>query len=283
MLLGRPVNSDGVKTVDPIGRAGRHLAWFFVIAWSLAPLFVRAQDEQWESLIRAAESAYEHGDFHQALEKAEDALRAAEVFGEKDERYIRTLVVLGVYNRRLERLGAAESHYKRALQLYEETLGPIHENVAAVLANLGIIRDMQRRYSEAEEYYRRALRIDELVYGPDHPYVASDLSNLAMTYKGSGRSDDAELALKRALSIYEKAGEANDVHMANTLSALGTLYFDQGRYTEAEPLLERALRMFTALYGSDHKYVWYIQSRLTGIERGLRRSTVDPEKVGFER
>lgn len=277
------IGSPDSKAVRPTGHAIYLLAWLSLVAWSLISVAALAQDAQWESHIRAADSAYEHGDFRGALENGEKALSAAEVFGEKDERYIKTLVVLGLYNRRLRREGLAESYYERALRLYEETLGPNHEAVAIVLTNLAAIRLLQKRYREAEEYQRRTLSIFEQVNGPDDPNVGWTLRNLAHTYKWTGRTDEAELALKRARFICEKAGQTNSQDMASTVRQLGHLDFYQGRYADAEPLLQQALQYFEVQYGSNHKLVRDIQSTLADIERRQSGSTADPEKGASER
>ena len=54
---------------------------------------------EWEQYISAGTTAYERGDYREAIKQFEDALNEAEKFGEKDPRYATSLNNLAVlYN-----------------------------------------------------------------------------------------------------------------------------------------------------------------------------------------
>ena len=71
---------------------------------------------------------------------------------------------------------------KKALQVAEQTFGPIHPSVATSLNNLALLYDTQGQYALAEPLYKRSLAIREKALGPDHPDVAQSLNNLAALY-----------------------------------------------------------------------------------------------------
>jgi tetratricopeptide (TPR) repeat protein len=99
------------------------------------------------------------------------------------------------------RLGEGEPLMKRALAIWEKTLGPEHPNVATGVNNLAELYRAQGQYAQAEPLYRRALAIDEKSYGAEHPIVARDLSNLAQLLQDSKRLGEAEPLMRRVLVI----------------------------------------------------------------------------------
>ena len=98
----------------------------------------------------------------------------------------------------------AEPLYKRALAIWEKSLGPDHPQVALGLNNLALLYVDQGKYAEAEPLCKRALAIDEKALGPDHPDVAIDLNSLAKLYRATDREAEAEKLEKRAAAIEAK-------------------------------------------------------------------------------
>jgi len=66
----------------------------------------------------------------------------------------------------------AENLFRRALAIWEKTLGPNHPNVATCLSNIAFNYLRQEKYAEAEEFSQRSLSIREQVLGPEHSEVA---------------------------------------------------------------------------------------------------------------
>ena len=71
-----------------------------------------------------------------------------------------------------------KGNYRRALAIYERSLGGHHPDVANCLNNIGSTLQDQGKPTEAETHYRRALAIGEKTFGPDHPWVATGLNNV---------------------------------------------------------------------------------------------------------
>ncbi len=86
----------------------------------------------------------------------------------------------------------AESVYKEALKVAEDTFGSGHPNVAISLNNLAGLYISKGNYAEIEPLYKRALEIVEKAHGPDHPEVAIMLEHMAELYKKIGKKDEAE-------------------------------------------------------------------------------------------
>ena len=133
---------------------------------------------------------------------------------------------------------------QQVLTLREQTLGPIHADVALSLNDLGDLFLAQGQHTEALPLYQRALVIKEQVLGPHHPEVAWNLSGLAELYRAQGQYTEALSLYQRALTIREHALGPAPPDVALILDSLARLYEEQGRLDEALPLVQRALTIW---------------------------------------
>jgi len=74
--------------------------------------------------------------------------------------------------------------YRRALEIYEKSLGADHPYVAQSLNNLALLYKSQGKYDQAEPMYRRALEIFKKALGEHHPSTITVSENLA-TLRGN--------------------------------------------------------------------------------------------------
>jgi tetratricopeptide (TPR) repeat protein len=98
----------------------------------------------------------------------------------------------------------AETFYRRAISLGEQTLGPEHPDLATWLNNLGSLYWNQGKYEEAEPLYQRAIATGEKTLGSEHPDLAVWLNNLALLYNTQGKYEEMEPLFRRAIAIREK-------------------------------------------------------------------------------
>jgi tetratricopeptide (TPR) repeat protein len=116
--------------------------------------------------------------------------------------------------------GEAESLYRRALAVYEKSLGPEHPNVATGLNNLASLLYNTNRLAEAEPLSRRHLRIlAEFGHrtGHEHPHFRTAINNYAGLLSSMGLSE-AEI-LARLRSATESEPKSADQHPAQTFGA----------------------------------------------------------------
>ncbi|HLZ62910.1 MAG TPA: FxSxx-COOH system tetratricopeptide repeat protein, partial [Ktedonosporobacter sp.] len=159
------------------------------------------------------------------------------------------------YLLRRGRYSEVEPLVRRALQIYEQALGPKHPEVATSLNTLAILSLYQGQHAQAEPLSRRALQIREQALGPKHPEVAASLNTLAILYAYRGQYTQAEPLVRRALQIYEQALGPEHPEVAGLLSNLAILYSHQGQYAQAEPLVRRALQIHEQALGPEHPEV----------------------------
>jgi tetratricopeptide (TPR) repeat protein len=82
-----------------------------------------------------------------------------------------------------DRLGEAEPLYRRALAIWENSLGPDHPNVASALNNLARLLKATNRFAEAEPLMRRALAI-RVKFSRDSGHVHPHLQDTVNGYAG---------------------------------------------------------------------------------------------------
>jgi tetratricopeptide (TPR) repeat protein len=162
---------------------------------------------------------------------------------------------LGLYLAKIANFSQAESLYRRAIKIYEDSLGPDHIEVADCLNNLAILLADIQQYGDAEPLQQRAFEIRQKIFGPNHPNVGLSLNNVAALWDQKNRSDVAEPLYRRAIEIYKSSGVKNDRTIATITNNLAVLLGGTNRPEEAESMYRQALRMREELYGSNHPEV----------------------------
>jgi tetratricopeptide (TPR) repeat protein len=71
----------------------------------------------------------------------------------------------------LRRYDEAIPLYRRALEIYEDLLGPIHADVAVTTNDLAVLHFTTGNTDQAEKLYKKALHVYEKIFGPHHPDV----------------------------------------------------------------------------------------------------------------
>jgi tetratricopeptide (TPR) repeat protein len=159
---------------------------------------------------------------------------------------------LGILYADQGKLAEAEKMYLRALQGYEEALGPDHTSTLNTVNNLGLLYADQGKLAEAEKMYLRALRGKEEALGPDHTSTLDTVNNLGLLYADQGKLAEAEKMYLRALQGCEEALGPDHTSTLDTVNNLGNLYANQGKLAEAEKMYLRALQGYEEALGPDH-------------------------------
>ncbi len=167
-----------------------------------------------------------------------------------DERLADALFGTGAY-------AEAIGHYRAAIRLREQDVGPGHPLVANPLVSLGAALSKVGRHGEAIEVLERALAIEESAYGPRNPLLGPVLNNIAYVQEGQGRYADALETYDRTLEIV-RSGWGRDHPQAgltqiNRTSVLRRL----GRLPDALAASREAVRIMETALGGDHPYLAY--------------------------
>jgi Tfp pilus assembly protein PilF len=98
------------------------------------------------------------------------------------------LMGLAVFYISQEKTSQAEPLLRRALAIWENTLGSEHPQLAGGLEQMGILYHQQGKQRQAETLLQRALTIRENSLGRDHPDVATSLKNLEPCISARGNT-----------------------------------------------------------------------------------------------
>jgi tetratricopeptide (TPR) repeat protein len=150
------------------------------------------------------------------------------------------------------KLGEAEKMYMRALQGYEEALGPKHTSTLDTVNNLGLLYANQGKLGEAEKMYMRALQGYEETPGPNRASMLNTVNNLGLLYMNQGKLGEAEEMLMQALQGFEEVLGLEHTSTLSTSNNLGLLYSNQGKLGKAQKMFMRALQGFEETLGPKH-------------------------------
>ncbi|KAF4966735.1 hypothetical protein FSARC_5600 [Fusarium sarcochroum] len=138
----------------------------------------------------------------------------------------------------------ADVMYERALQGYENALGPDHETTLGAINDLGNLYIRESRLDEAEAMHKRALEGREKALGPEHLSTIQTVHNLGVFYAEQNRLEEAEGMFKRAVQGFEKILGPYHSSTLDSVNSLGKVYVNQDRLDEAEVMHKRALEGF---------------------------------------
>lgn len=146
---------------------------------------------EWNQHITEADKAQREGKYDLAEMTWMLALDEAEHFGEADRRLAYTLEKVAECLWFQGRLQEALGYGMRALQVYEQALGPHHADVASIATNVAMIHHILKNYDEAERLYKRGLALKTSTLGAKHPEVIKLLGSFADLLQTMGRHEEA--------------------------------------------------------------------------------------------
>jgi serine/threonine-protein kinase len=176
----------------------------------------------------------DRGDVQKADPLASEAVRDLRPLGDRPS-LAQSLIDLGNVRRLQRRYAEADLSIQEGTDLYSQSQGADHPNVAYGLVSLASSRYYQGRYDLAEQDARKAMRIVEKLPKNARGHQVANVT-LALILNKTGRTGEAEPLLREALAMaHQNSRRPLDVTLAS--GALGECLVMQERYAEAEPLL----------------------------------------------
>ncbi|MEX1367527.1 MAG: tetratricopeptide repeat protein [Nannocystaceae bacterium] len=178
-------------------------------------------------------------------------------------------------------LGDALEHQRRALEVFEGTLGSRSVDIADLLHNMGTVLLRQGKQDEALGHLRRALSIRREALGPGHPHVADTLTSIGAVMIQQGEWEPALERLEQALAIRQQALGARHPDVATALNNVGAVLKQQGQLERALDHYERALDIQQEVLGPQHPRVAYPLNNLGELLR--QQGKLDEARVHLQR
>ena len=146
----------------------------------------------------------------------------------------------------------AELHFRRAIDLFADVVGPDHISLGSAYSRLGEALAHQGRFDAAIASNERALAIVRTALGPDHPQVAYVLSDRGATYYRQGRLEEALASLQAAHALVERSLGPDNPYTLTLAHNVGAALGSMRRFSEAEALFRRGLLSAERHLGPEH-------------------------------
>lgn len=159
---------------------------------------------------------------------------------------------LGVINRYLSNLSAAQANHETSLELLQNLLGLQHPFVAGSLLNLAVVYSRQGNYSNALKLYYQSLAILLEKFGPRHANVGRVFVTIATVNYKMGEFKNAIDNCEHGMEILQDFHGTNHPHVAEALNFLGFMYRDNGNLEKAQEILEHPVMIKEKVFDKDH-------------------------------
>lgn len=230
-------------------------ATLWAVFWPTGPMQNYLNTTKWEEINQQIDALVPQNRFDDAVKLARQELKIAEGFGEKDQRFLRSLRNLGSLYQIVQDYPNAALCFKRLLAIDTKTFGPDDPQVADCLDNLASVYNHQGKYEEAEKLWLKALQIKKKSIGPNDLQTSYTLNLLGKFYDSRERYAEAEPLLKQALSIRSKLLKEVDPERTLVLHNLALLYDHQNKDEEAEKLYQQVLKIYRRTLPPDDPYL----------------------------
>lgn len=161
-----------------------------------------ASKGRWQDFDTAGQYALVTGNYAEAEQALNKAVRLAAEQGEKDNPALfATLTKLANVYQKQGKFEMAEGIYKTTIDKIEKTDSPTSVNLAPLLLDLGKLYAETDRLKDAETMHKRAIAIVEASFGHDDPRVLECLDGYAATKRKLGKEDEAKGLEDRAKEI----------------------------------------------------------------------------------
>ncbi|MCP5094986.1 MAG: tetratricopeptide repeat protein, partial [Chloroflexi bacterium] len=147
---------------------------------------------------------------------------------------------------------AAWPYYKRANEIYKQSLGSTHRKTARSLNNLGILHSRTGNPEMAKNHYERALSIYEQIDDLNPAEIARTLYNLGQVYKRIGDFDRATVYHERANAIRKEIVSEDNLYLLQSLNSLGVICYITGNYERALAYFKQTLVAYQEKFGKTH-------------------------------
>ena len=227
----------------------------------------RPGDEETAGFVASSTGIYRleiHAPYRGTAGSYEIRLAEVRTATERDRRLYEA-VKLGTESARL----GHSDHYKeaaaltaRAVEIFEQELGPQHVTVALWLSELGALQVEVGAYDQAEALFRRALDLQERLRGVEHPETVRTLEELGRNYDEAGDYARAEPLLSRALELTVKIFGKDHPEAALCLMDLGTLHQRRGDFAKAEEEYLRSRIIQERALAPDNSHLLHLLNNL---------------------
>ena len=260
------VIGEAYREVGNLERAGEHSSKALALRTEHQP----DAPELAQSLIRRGLVRFDQGEWDEALELSERALR--QVAGHSEFRHLAfdALEAQAMVLRRLGRLDEADDALDQAQQLARDLEDPAEE--ASIISSRGLVAWERDEADEAVSLLEEAVALAEQHVAAETTEFATHLNNLGLAFRAVERYEESRSVFERSLAVQERIYGADSLQTATTRDNLALTLADMGRIEDAVPLIRRSLEAFERALPADHPDLAITQGNYAGALRRTGRS-----------
>jgi len=135
----------------------------------------------------------------------------------------------------------SDENYARALEIYEQKLGPLHGDTIAAKQDYAVQLNVTGVHADAELVFRELSELLIEINGEQHRNVADVFQNLATTITYQGRYDESIPLHRRAYEIYKAELEGHYI-IAFPLLSIASIEVERGNADSAYEVSSEALQ-----------------------------------------
>ncbi|NGP89472.1 serine/threonine-protein kinase [Fodinibius halophilus] len=215
---------------------------------------MEGQSEVKAALLTTMGRVYSNlGEYEKSDTLLQEALKLSkEVYEDPHEDLANSYVMKAANEKELDNFAAAESLYKKGINILEKLENRPDSLYSGSLSNLALLYEEIGKHPKAIPIHKKAVALDKKRYPEGHKEIGISLNHLAVAQEKNGAFQKALKNHKKSLEIFnDKLGKGHK-RTAITTHNLAILYRSLGRIDKAIPLIKEALKMKKAIYGNEH-------------------------------
>ncbi|MFK8016186.1 MAG: tetratricopeptide repeat protein [Gammaproteobacteria bacterium] len=169
--------------------------------------------------------------------------------------YAQTLTTLAQAYEFSSDFARADATMRRAIALYEKTLGSAHSDTIFARRMLAFMLDRQQKYAEAEPLLLNALASSQRLFGDVHRDVAMAQGELGTLYRHWGKTEKAMSFLEASLQSSRLLHGSNHSDVGYDLVAVANIGYSLRGMSFSEPRFKEALEIYSRTLPEDHPVV----------------------------
>ncbi len=235
----------------------------------------------WEVNRKKGNTAYESGDYFQAIQDLKLAQTEVESNGHSEQLLAGVLTELGKAQEKAASYEDAKVSLKKAISIYHHAQMAESIGTANALEALGRVHAEEANFSEAAKLINSAYALKKKLLPEPNPDVAESLQSLALLANRQRDNKQAAELWQQALDMRKTTLGEEHQDYGQSLSDLALIYSVTGRVNEAEPMLQKALKIKEKALGSEHPSLGYTLLALAGLYQN--KKSFDAAEPYFKR
>lgn len=192
------------------------------------------------TLEKAAQTAFQQGDFLRAIDLYQQAIVAEQAQSGDPNLVAARWNNLGRVYLHQENTAAAIDAFLTASDLWRGTASEHHINQALALKNLALAYQQSGELARAQTAIEQAIALSEQTYGSDHSDISRDANLYAQILQAQGKLPEALQQSQRALRINRQVFGSRHPEVALTLNNMGVIFAEMGDPAQARQCLLEA-------------------------------------------